>query len=198
MRVFSRRLFSPFLILLVIFVLALPLYFFVTGQGKLKEVAEEVREMIESRAEVAFENFHFTERVEGERKWEVWADRAERFLDDSRVHMDGVKVEFLLKPGEWGRLRGREGDYFEKEKRAVISGDVRVETDGGYLVYGDRMVWEAEAGVLRSDQPVRVVTDRYMVRGDRMVFWTEEKRVRVDGGVRAVIGSELDSRESTP
>ncbi|MDX1764131.1 MAG: LPS export ABC transporter periplasmic protein LptC [bacterium] len=190
MRVLPRRLFSPFLILLVILVLALPLYFFVTRQGKLEEVVDEVRDVIKSRAEVAFENFHFTERVEGERKWEVWADRAERFVDDSRIHMDGVKVEFLLKQGEWGRLWGREGDYFEKEKRAVLSGDVRVETDGGYRVYGDRMVWEAEAGLLRSDLPVRMVTDRYMVRGDRMLFWTDEKRVQVDGGVRAVIASD--------
>lgn len=198
MRFFLRRLFSPFLVLLVILVLVLPIYFFVTRQGKLEEVVEDVREMIETRAEVAFENFHFTERVEGERKWEVWADRAERFLDDSRVHMDGVKVEFLLKEGEWGRLRGREGDYFEKEKRAVVSGDVRVETDGGYLVYGERMVWEAEAGVLRSDQPVRMVTDDYMVWGDRMEFWTEERRLQVEGDVRAVIASEVDHEGSRP
>lgn len=175
------------MLLLAIFVVLLPLYFYKTGGGRIEKVVKEVRHIIETSAEVAFEEFHFTEREKGERKWEVWADRAERFTNDARVHFDGVRMEFLLKAGDWSRLTGREGDYFENDKRVVVSGDVKVETDSGYSLYADRMVWEAQEGVLRSDAPVRLLTAQYMVRGDRMVFRAEERKVEVEGGVRAVI-----------
>ncbi len=163
------------------------LYFLVLRKEGVKRGVEEFQKRIANGAEVSFRKFHFTEREEGERKWEIWADRAERFLKESRVHMDQVRIEILMENGNVVRLAGHTGDYWQKKQRVVLNGDVVAQSDSGYTLYAKQLIWEAGKGLLSSEEPVRLETVRHRAVGDRMQYWPDRKRLEVDGHVRVVI-----------
>jgi len=175
-----------FLLLLAVFFVLILSFWMVPGKG-LNRGVRKFREQVADRAEVSFRKFHFTEREEGKRKWEIRADRAERFLKNSKVHMDQVKIEVLLNKGDVLRLAGRTGDYWEKKQRVVLRGNVTVRSDSGYTLHAKQLVWEAKKGLLSSDQPVRLRMDREEVRGDRMRYRPDRKQLEVEGHVRVVI-----------
>ncbi len=182
----AKKISIPFVVLALVLSL-ITLYFLVLRKEGVKRGVEELQQRIANQAEVSFRKFHFTEREEGERKWEIWADRAERFLKDSRVHLDQVKIEVLLAEGNIVRLTGRNGDYWEKEQRVVLNGDVMAQSDSGYSLYAKQLVWEAGKGLLYSDDPVRLETDLHMAGGDRMRYWPDREKLEVEGHVRVVI-----------
>ncbi len=182
-----RKRINSLLFLLALFLLVLALLFRVIPGKGLKKGEKRFRQQVANRAEVSFQKFHFTEREEGKRKWEIRADRAERFLKDSRVHMDQVKIEVFLEKGDVLRLAGRNGDYWEKKQRVVLSGEVTMQSDSGYTLYANQLVWEAGKGLLSSDQPVRLKTALDQVQGDRMRYWPNRKKLEVEGHVRVVI-----------
>jgi len=183
----SRKTFNPFVILLLLFLVGVPLYFFRTGENRVKKTAQTIRKILDTKAEIAITNFHYTEREQEMRKWEIRADRAERFLTGSRIHMDRVRMEYILKEGGVVRLSGRSGDYYEKERRVVLSGDVRVVTETGYTLFTERLTWNVAKNLIFSDQPVRLIASQYEVRGGRMSFRTNGEELLVEKGVRAVL-----------
>lgn len=182
----AKKISLPFFVLMLVLSL-LTFYFMALRKGEVIKGVKELRERIANHAEVSFRKFHFTEREEGERKWEIWADRAERFLNEARVHMSQVKIEVLMEDGNVVRLTGRTGDYWEKKQRVVLSGDVMVQSDSGYTLYAKKLTWEADKDLLSSDEPVRLKTARQMARGDRMRYRPNRKKLEVEGHVRVVI-----------
>ncbi len=154
-----------------------------------------IKQSVKSFADLSIHKFHFTEREKGKRKWEIWAEQAERFLNRDWVHLEQVKVEFLLDEGGWVHLSGRFGDYFEKEKRIELTGDVQVQTDSGYTLYADHLVWEEHEKLIRSEKPVRMVTARYVVEGERMSYQTDSRKLELVGGIRMVITPYVEEKE---
>jgi len=175
------------LILLLSVCLVLILLFRMIPGGGVKKGVRKLRQELADRAEVSFRKFHFTEREGGKRQWEIWADRAERFLKGSKVHMDQVRMEVLLQKGDVLHLTGRTGDYWEKQQRVLLRGNVTVRSDSGYTLHAKQLVWETKKGLLSSDQPVRLQTDREEARGDRMRYRPDRKELEVEGHVRVVI-----------
>ena len=171
--------------------------FYMSREGQFKEGLSSVQGL-KTRADLSIRKFHFTERGNGDQKWEIWAERAERFLDRSQVHMDQVRVEYPLHEGGWVHLSGLFGDYFEKEKRVELSGDVQVVTDSGYTLYADRLVWEKEKNLISSEEPVRLVTAGYMVSGGRMSYRTDLRKVELIGGIQTVITPGTQEERKKP
>ncbi|MEK6776105.1 MAG: LPS export ABC transporter periplasmic protein LptC [bacterium] len=172
------------------------IFFYISGNGQFRKKGDGTQAS-KNRADLSIQKFHFTERGSGEQKWEIWAERAERFLDRSQVHMDQVRVEYPMSEGGWVHLSGLLGDYFEKEKRVELSGNVQVVTDSGYTLYADRLVWEKDKNLISSEKPVRLVTAGYMVSGDRMTFRTDLRKVELIGGIKTVItpGAQAEGKK---
>jgi len=187
------RLFFAALAVLV----SLPIFFLMLREGAFRQRGDIVQAP-KTRADLSIRKFHFTERGNGEQKWEIWAERAERFLDRSQVHMDQVRVEYPLNQGGWVHLSSLLGDYFEKEKRIELSGDVQVVTDSGYTLYADRLVWEKEKNLISSEQPVKLVTSGYRVSGGRMSYRTDLRKVELTGGIQTVITPDTQEERKKP
>jgi LPS export ABC transporter protein LptC len=187
MSVISRKSINLLFAAILLVFCALSFYLFSIRKEGMPKGTNGVRQIIEKKAEAAFQKFHFTEREKGEKKWEVWADRAERLMGESKVHLDHVKMEFLLEKGGAIHLSGRTGEYFEKEQRVVLKGDAEAEDDTGYRLYADELVWDGTRGLLYSKEPVRLVTGLYVVNGNRMTYRPSSKELEVDGNIRVVI-----------
>jgi LPS export ABC transporter protein LptC len=187
MQILLKRHLNTLIFVTALAVVSLPAYILMTRGGGIGRDVAVNPSRIDSDAEIAIEQFHFTEREKGERKWEIWAERAERFLGEARVHMEQVRVEYLPKAGGRVHLAGRVGDYYEDERRVVLSGDVEVKTDSGYTLYAARLTWEEPEQRVVSEEPVRLVNAGYVLWGDRMVFRTDLQTLEVTGSVRTVI-----------
>ncbi len=187
LQILLRRHFNTLIFVTALAVVSLAAYILMMRGGGIGRDVAVNPSHIDSDAEIAIEQFHFTEREEGKRKWEIWAERAERFLGEARVHMEQVRVEYLPKAGGWVHLAGRVGDYYEDERRVELSGDVEVETDSGYTLYAARLTWEEPEQRVVSEEPVRLVNAGYVLWGDRMVFRTDLQTLEVTGSVRTVI-----------
>jgi len=188
----AKKITMPIFALVLILSLA-TLYFQVIRKGEVMKGVQELQERIKSQADVSFRKFHFIEREEGERKWEIWADRAERFQGEARVHLDQVKIEVLMTGGNVVRLTGQKGDYWEKQQRVVLSGNVMAQNDSGYTLYAKKLDWEAGKGLLSSDDRVRLTTARHVAGGDRMRYWPDREKLEVLGHVRVEIAPGIKS-----
>jgi LPS export ABC transporter protein LptC len=188
MRIFPAQLreINPFLLVLFLLVCFVPVSLYLAREEKIQELVKDLRGNI-IRADLTIHQFHYTEREKGERKWEIWAERAERFKDPPKVHLDQVKMRYFLKEDGWVDLSGDFGDYFEKEERVELSQEVQVHTDSGYSLYTDQLIWEQEKNLIRSEKPVRFVAELYTTKGERMSFNTETRQLEMTGEIRTVV-----------
>ena len=138
-------------------------------------------------ADVTIRGFHYVQREAGGVAWEIRADRAERYLDRGRIRLHGVRARFRTPSGEWVRVSAEAADYGESEERLELRGHVRVRTDTGYLLEGERLVWERPASLIRSREPVRLVAPLYAVTGADLRYRIDLRTLELGGGVRTVI-----------
>ncbi len=198
MQLLLKRHLNTVIFVSALILLSLPAYIVMTRDGGIGGAVPGNLGRIDSDAEIAIEQFHFTEREGGERKWEIWAERAERFLGQGRVHMEHVRMEYLPKGGGRVELSGRVGDYYEEDKRVVLSGNVTVKTGSGYTLYATRLAWEEPTQRVVSDEPVRLVTAGYVLQGDRMIFRTDLQSLEVAGNVRTIITPAHSTQPLSP
>lgn len=177
---------NPLLLVLLLLICVVPVSLYLSREEKVQGLVRDLRRQV-VRADLTIHQFHYTEREKGERKWEIRAERAERFMDPPKVHMDQVEMRYFLKEGGWVDLTGEVGDYFENEKRVELSNAVQVHTDTGYSLYSDQLIWEQENHLIRSEKPVRLVAALYTVSGDRMSYRTDTRQLEMTGGIRTVV-----------
>ena len=179
------RVINPRFFLVGLLLLSVAVFIFLNKEKKSQQTLPELNGK-KRQADLSIQKFHYTEREKGERKWEVWAERAQRYLGSSHLHMDQVTMELLLDQGGWVQLSGRNGDYFEKEERVELAGEVKIQSDAGYTLYAERLTWETGKNLIRSEEPVRLVTSQYMVKGEKMSYRTDLRQLSLAGGVHTV------------
>jgi len=138
-------------------------------------------------AEVTIQGFHYIQRQGGKIAWEIEAERAERYLREGRIRLQGVRGRFRRSSGDWIRISSDGADYAESVQRLDLRGNVRILTDTGYLLQGEHLVWDRRRSLILSEDPVRLVAPLYIVTGKDLRYRIDRRSLGLSGGVRTVI-----------
>jgi|GEM_PF-444728 len=86
------------------------------------------------------DEIRFTEIQEGEKKWELVAQRADYLKDQDIIQLTRVQVEILSRDGQTIKLQGDLADIHIKSRQLTVTGNVRAQADN-YVVVTPQVIY---------------------------------------------------------
>jgi LPS export ABC transporter protein LptC len=112
--------------------------------------------------------FSLSTLLEGEREWEVSAERARLFEPSHRAVLDGVRGTVRMDDGSVMRFEGASAVFDTETQDFELEGadfGAVVTLPSGYVLRANRLRWIQEQGELLSDEAVSLTGPRLSVRG---------------------------------
>lgn len=177
------------LILILIIVLSLSLYFIYKEKEKgavQTEEIEETEEYIEVKeAPVKIEKGTVVGLKEGQKEWEIEADKISLGEDRKRTIFEEIKRAIIFKdnkPYLNVQLKKCIADMGSKSMELV--GDVIIETEEGDILKGDRFFWNSEKEMLTSLDSVEVLVKENKITADQLSTDMELNKLELQGNVK--------------
>jgi lipopolysaccharide export system protein LptC len=123
-----------------------------------------------------------------EREYTVSADRATQPLSNpDQMQLEAIKATISV-PGQGATtVTAGAGEYDHGDRTLRLSGDIEVDSSGGYSLRMRDAAIDFEAGTMRSDSPVTVMYSDSEVTGQRFLATEGGQRILFEGGVESTI-----------
>lgn len=134
---------------------------------------------------------HLVESTQGQRDWELFADRALSDADQSEWSIKAVKVVFYGNEKSSFTVVGNEGKINMKNKDMVITGAVRTVTSNGYLLASEKIIYTSRKKLLEIPSSLQLKGPRdengafLTIRGGSMQGLIGESVFKISGHVKA-------------
>ena len=141
-----------------------------------------------SKEGVHLENIHFTQDSPDERKrWILDAEQAQFSKDRSLISFHEFKIRMEEENRPVVILTGQRGEYNQGTGFLNLAGNLRGETEDGYRVMADKLLYEHEQGILKSDTFVRVTGPFFSLERTGLYCDLKKEVLTLKAGVTAVI-----------
>ncbi len=161
--------------------------FYLVRSGR--ETAENgiVRDLMSGEG-VKLQDIHYTQDDPDARiKWVLDA-REVRFSQDRRtIFFHGFRLSMTPRDRPWFRLNGKEGRYSRDTGDMQLWGDLKGTSGNGYTILTQRMIINEKRGVVRTDQPVRIMGPLFSVDGRGLTADMKTERLKVLSHVTTTI-----------
>lgn len=148
--------------------------------------AEEVLEALPRNVDLSLREVHYTETREGVRRWTLIADSAAHSAGAGVTHIENVRMTFYDVQGAGDlTLDAREGTLMTETRQVEVSGDVVVRSPRGYTLYTDRLHYTESDRRIRTEAPVRIVSQAMEMNGRGMELDVEKQTFVLLAGVKA-------------
>lgn len=151
----------------------------------------------ERRAEMVTRDFRHVETRMDRTIWILEAAQAEIFKETA--HLSRVKVTWFGKEGSLPVvITSADGEVDFRNRKAALSGAVRVERSDGAVMVTDWLLWDEGRKHLRAPRPVVITTPNFTFRGERFDANLETEQFLIHGGVQGDIrfGAVAPARRS--
>lgn len=143
--------------------------------------------VIPSKADIRIEKARYVETRDGRTEWELEADSAQYFKNDSLTVFENVKVVFYSQNGINYTLEGKKGRLRNDTKDMDVSGDVVVTSDDGYKLKTDSLQYNAAVKQITSKDRVVFTGPNIRIEGVGFLADMITDRVSVLANVRTVL-----------
>ena len=138
--------------------------------------------------ELALQDVDYTHSESGIARWRFKADHAERTVSEGQLAVENLMLTFYDEKGAQQMvMRADEGVADQKFTEFHASGNVIVESERGYHLTADRLVYKQADHKIYSDSPVVLTTADLTVDGHGLVIDLNNQTISVYGGVKAVL-----------
>lgn len=182
-------------ILILIIVLSLSFYFIYKEKEKgavQTEEIEETEEYVEVKeAPVQIEKGIVTGIKDGQKEWEIEADKISLAEDRKKTIFENIKKAVIFKDNEPYlniKLNIAIADMGSKSMELV--GDVVIETKEGDILKGDRFFWDSEEETLASLEPVELIVKENNITADWLISDVELNKLELQGNVKVTFKIE--------
>lgn len=143
---------------------------------------------IHSGEGLRLKNIHYTQNNPDDKvKWTLDAKEVQFSQDRQRFSFS----DFLLEADTVDRgsikLEGKKGDYDKNSGEINLKGDLRGQTDSGYLIQADHLLVKHKEGILITDEPVKITGPDISVSGRGAYFDMGKRIIRILSGVTTTI-----------
>jgi len=120
----------------------------------------------ESSPEQAIENFTLTHTNEGEKEWELEADRAEIYKREGKTIVQKLKVKFYDQGKITSILTAREGELLSQSGNMEVRGNVVITShEEGTTLETESLKWDAKREKIVTDDWVRQTRNDTIITG---------------------------------
>ena len=143
------------------------------------------------KADQFMKGVHLTGTKEGEREWELWAEKAKGFNQQKAWRLDIVKSNFFSDEGGTLFVNGDSGEVELESKNLIITGNVVVRSSNGYKLYTSKAEYTSNSKTLISPKKVKVIGpaepggSRLGLVGDGMRATLSNSYIWIIGNVKA-------------
>jgi lipopolysaccharide export system protein LptC len=121
------------------------------------------------------------------RAYVVEAERAVQPLDDTDiVHLEKVKAFSEMSDGDEATMTAEAGHYRSDKEFLELRKDIVVVTKSGYTIRSEAADIDLEAGTMRADSEVTIVSDELDLRADAAEVSDQGKVITFRGNVKII------------
>lgn len=182
----ARFLLAGFIALLVTLLLLV-----VVNNVQRSEVAL-IKEIVRSEDDLAMKELNYTETRDGIRKWTVQAEAASHNIKQEMAQLKHLTLTVYNPSSRNLVVTSATGELDLKRRQVLLRGDVVLKAASGETVYTDELLFVDSEKIVRTERPVRLVSDAYTVSGTGMRFSVADRRLVLNSQVEAVYKEGLN------
>jgi len=148
----------------------------------------EVVEQLPKNVDLALRQVRFSETRNGVRKWSMVADSADFSAGVGMTHVENIFMTFFDSEGvKTVTLTSRSGDVQTESGGVTLQGDVVVKSVRGYVIRTERLDYDKNADVIRSNTRVNITSDWMKLTGRSLRMHVGDQRLFLSGDVQTTI-----------
>lgn len=139
-------------------------------------VTEEIVASLPRDIDLSLEEISYTETRDGIPRWTLVADSAAHSVGEGRTRIANVRMTFhdVDEQGDV-TLTAREGTLRTETREVEVEGDVIVRSPQGYTFFTDRLEYRESDRRIRTEDPVRIVSETMELTGRGMLLDVEDR-----------------------
>lgn len=191
---------QKYLLIILIIILAIAIsFYFIYNKGKdggKVQTEEEIEEFEEediviNEAPVKIEQGTVTGMKDGEKEWEIEADKISLAEDRKKTTFENIAKMVFFKDNEpYLNVQLNKGIADMGNKSIKLVGDVVIETKEGDILKGEMFYWDSEKETLSSLEPVELTVKENNITADRLISDVELNKLKLQGNVKVTFKIE--------
>jgi LPS export ABC transporter protein LptC len=147
---------------------------------------EKAVDALPRNVDFSLKELTYHETRDGVRRWSLVATRASHSLGEGLAKIENVRMTFYDGRGaEDVTLAARSGTFRVEAREVEAEGDVVVKSPRGYILYTDRLAYRDADRIIRTEAPVRLVSERGELSGRGLRLDLQARTVELLADVRA-------------
>lgn len=179
-----RKLLKKLLLLVSLSLIVLIIVFLIKNKNKLPKSFDV--EITKTGINVSIENFHLVEDKEGEKQWELNADKAEIINSKGITRLRNIKMNFFQKNGHNISVLADKGVIQNSSNDIELIGNVKVSNLEGYRLETESLKWMSDKKTIRTDDEIEINGADLNITGKRMTVDVENEIFEIYGGVKVL------------
>lgn len=153
----------------------------------LSEIAKRV-EKLPANLELALQDVDYAHSEAGVTRWRLQAERVERSAGQGEIAVRNLTLRFFDEDGKRQfNLKADEGKADKEFNEIRAAGHVLVESERGYRLMAEELVFSQPERTLRSMDPVLLEFKNMSVEGNALMLDLESQTMTVYNGVKAIL-----------
>ncbi|PLX86030.1 MAG: LPS export ABC transporter periplasmic protein LptC [Desulfuromonas sp.] len=130
------------------------------------DLAEEIVDVLPRDVDLSLKGLSYTETRDGQRRWFLEADSAAYKAEEATARIENIRMTFYGHE-ELGdlALTALSGALNRETREVEVQGDVKVRSERGDAFFTESLRYRESDRILRTDDPVRVVSQNLEVTG---------------------------------
>ena len=139
---------------------------------------------------ISYDGNELSEEKNGRKIWDLTAEHIDVDVDKHITRMTKLKGHFYAEDGRVTEVTADNGQYDEKSRDVVISGNVNVSNSDGAKLTSKELAWQAKEGILTAKGEARITKDDMLAEGDQIESRDGFNKIKVSGKAHLVKGGK--------
>ena len=166
----------------IIFLLVIVGFFLMKGPH-LGMVSSKISNLIPGESLKISDIKYSQDYKDGDGKWELSAKEGTFFNNDQILALRDVLLKLDSFKKTSYTIKGNQGDYFRKNGKIILKGDVLGSSTTGYQIQTNLLIYSQEDNEVETDEHIKVIGPFFRVKGDGLYIDLDEKKFIVKKNV---------------
>lgn len=137
------------------------------------------------------ENIHYIQNSPDEGvKWVLDAKEVEFSRDRTLMSFRHFRIKLNPENRTAIQLEGERGDYDKRSSELHLQGDLQGQTDNGYRIFTDHILYRQKEGYLKTDKPVKIIGPFFSMEGRGLYLSLDGETLSILSDVTTLINRE--------
>lgn len=139
---------------------------------------------------ISYDGNEISEEKDGRKIWDLTAEHIDVDVESHKTTMQNLTGHFYAPDGRVTEIKADKGDYDEKSRDVIITGNVDIKNSDGAALSSKELRWQAKEEMLIALGDVRATKDDMRAEGDRMESSDGFNKIKIIGKAHIIKGGE--------